>query len=59
MINLFCRILFLVFSVFILIKTSFYGFYEFNALKNKSGGIAIIVFSFMVMILTNVVVFIK
>ena len=49
--------IFIVVSLFILIKTIFYGVYEIKTEKNKSGGISVIVFSVFVVLFCNVVVF--
>lgn len=59
MFNLLFRAIFLIISVFILIKTCFYGSFEINTQKNKSGGIAIIVFAIISIVLANVVLFIE
>lgn len=49
------KIIFLIISVFILFKTMGYGIYEINEKENKTGGIAVIVFSFTVVIFANLV----
>ena len=46
-------------SLFILIKTIFYGVYEINSENNKSGGIAVICFSVLVVIFANIIVFFR
>lgn len=57
--NLFYHFTFVVISIFILVKTIFYGLYEINTENNKSGGISVIVFSVLVVVFTNVVVFLR
>ena len=51
--------IFLLITGFILIKTIFYGLYEINTLKNKVGGIVVICFSIIVIIFTNLIVFLR
>lgn len=55
----FFKILFLLFSIFVLIKTIFYGIYEINTEQNKIGGISVICFCVVVLIFSNVVIFFK
>lgn len=55
--NLIYHFTFIVVSIFILIKTIFYGIYEINSENNKSGGIAVICFSVLVVIFSNIIVF--
>ena len=43
-------------SLFILIKTIFYGLYEINSENNKSGGIAVICFSILVVVFVKIIV---
>ena len=50
---------FIAVSLFILIKSIFYGIYEFNSENNKSGGIAVICFSVLVVIFANIIVFFR
>lgn len=57
--NFLYHFIFIIVTIFILIKTIFYGLHEFNTQNNKSGGIAIICFSVLVVIFANVVVFIR
>lgn len=59
MINYFFNFLFFIFSIFVLLKSVFYALYEIKSQDNKSGGIAVIVFSVIVIVLANVVVFLK
>ena len=42
--------LFIVFSIFILLKTIGYGIYEIREQKNKIGGFSVIIFSIFVVI---------
>ena len=49
------KIIFLIISVFILFKTIGYGIYEIKEKENQTGGIAVIVFSLIVVIFANVV----
>lgn len=57
--NFLYHFIFIIITIYILLKTIFYALYEFNTLNNKSGGIAIICLSFLVVIFTNIIVFIK
>ena len=59
MINYFFNFLFFIFSIFVLLKSVFYALYEIKSQDNKSGGIAVIVFSVVVLVLANIVVFLK
>lgn len=59
MINYFFNFLFFIFSIFVLLKSVFYALYEIKSQDNKSGGIAVIVFSVIVIVLANGVVFLK
>lgn len=59
MVNIFYRFLFLIFSIFVLLKSVFYVLYEIKSQDNKSGGIAVICFTIVVLIFTNIVVFLK
>ena len=59
MINYFFNFLFFIFSIFVLLKSVFYALYEIKSQYNKSGGVAVIVFSVIVIVLANVVVFLK
>lgn len=54
--NLVYHVLFLLLSLFILLKTIGYAFYEINTIKNKSGGIVVIAFSILVVIFANVMI---
>lgn len=59
MVNIFYHFLFLIFSVFVLLKSVFYALYEIKTQENKSGGVAVIVFTIIVLVFANVVVFLK
>ena len=59
MINYFFNFLFFIFSIFVLLKSVFYALYEIKSQDNKSGWVAVIVFSVIVIVLANVVVFLK
>lgn len=59
MINYFFNFLFFIFSIFVLLKSVFYALYEIKSQDNKSGGVAVIVFSVIVLVLANLVVFLK
>ena len=59
MVNIFYRFLFLIFSIFVLLKSVFYALYEIKSQDNKPGGIAVICFTIVVLIFTNIVVFLK
>lgn len=51
--------IFIIVTIFILLKTIFYGIYEINTENNKSGGIAVICFSILVIIFANIIVFFR
>lgn len=59
MVNIFYHFLFLIFSIFVLLKSIFYALYEIKTQDNKSGGIAVICFTIIVLIFTNIIVFLK
>lgn len=59
MINYFFNFLFFIFSIFVLLKSVFYALYEIKTQDNKSGGVAVIIFSVVVLVIANVVVFLK
>lgn len=50
---------FIVVTIFILIKTISYGLYEIKTQDNKSGGIAVICFSIIVVVFANIISFIR
>lgn len=51
--------LFIITSIFILFKAIGYGIYEVKELQNKSGGIFVIVFSFLVVIFFDIIILLK
>jgi len=53
------RIVIIILSLFICIKTISYGIYEFKENNNHFGGIFVIVFAIISSILPNIAVFIK
>lgn len=59
MIIIIYRFLYIVFSIYFLIKSIFYTMYEINSENNKSGGIAFIVFSVFTLIFSSVVILIR
>ena len=59
MVNIFYHFLFLIFSVFVLLKSVFYALYEIKTQDNKTGGVAVIVFTVIVLVFANIVVFLK
>ena len=56
MFSIIYHVLFLVISLFILMKTIGYALYEINTIKNKIGGIVVISFSILVVIFSNVII---
>ena len=52
-------LIFLVISIFILLKVIGYAVYEIKELNNKSGGIAVISFSALVVVFANVMMWIR
>ena len=57
--NFLFQFIFIAVTIFILIKTIFYGLYEINTENNRSGGIAVICFSVLVVVFSNVITFIR
>lgn len=51
--------LFIITSIFILFKVIGYGIYEIKEMKNKSGGIAVITFSTIVVIFFIVMIILR
>lgn len=49
-------LLFILISLYVLIKTIYYGFYEIKENNNKTGGIVVISFSVIVFIFFNIVI---
>lgn len=52
-------LIFLIVTIFVLLKVTGYAIYEIKELNNKSGGIIIISFSALVVIFANVMMWIK
>ena len=59
MTNLIYDLIFLLFTLYVLLKVIGYGIYEIKTLHNKSGGIAIIAFSSLVIVFINIMVFLQ
>ena len=59
MVNIFYHFLFFVFSIFVLLKSVFYDLFEIKSQYNKYCGIDVICFTIVVLIFTNIVVFLK
>lgn len=57
--NLLYHFVFVIVTIFILIKTIFYGMFEIKTQNNKSGGIAVICFSIVVIVFANIMVFLR
>lgn len=55
----FYRLIFLCFSIFILLKSISYSLYEIKEKQNKTGGIAVISITIATLILTNIFIFIR
>lgn len=49
-------LLFILISLYVLIKTIYYGIYEIKENDNKTGGITVISFSVIVFIFFNIVI---
>lgn len=49
--------IFLLITFYCLIKAIFYGIYEIENKNNKSGGITVIVFSTLVVVFSNIIMF--
>ena len=56
MISLFYHLLFLIFSLYILIQSVSYGMYEINEQNNKFGGRIVILFTIFSVIFSNIIV---
>lgn len=57
--NFVYHFIFIVVTIFILIKTISYGLYEIKTQDNKSGGIAVICFSIIVVVFANIISFLR
>lgn len=56
MLNLFYHVLFLVFTIYVLIQSVSYGLYEINEQKNKIGGRVVILFTIFSVVFSNIIV---
>jgi len=56
MLNIFYHILFLIFTIYSLIKCISYGLYEIHEQKNKIGGFSVIFFSIFSIVFSNIMV---
>lgn len=56
MLSLVYHVLFFILSAYILLKSIGYALYEINTIQNKTGGIVVIAFSVIVVIFSNVMV---
>lgn len=56
MLTFFYHILFLIFTIYVLIKSVSYGLYEINEEKNKVGGRIVILFTIFSVIFSNIIV---
>lgn len=56
MVSLFYHILFLIFTIYVLIRSIAYGLYEINEQKNKFGGRLVILFAIFSAIFSNIMV---
>lgn len=54
--NFIYDLLFVLISLYVLIKTIYYGIYEIKQNNNKTGGIVVISFSIVVFIFFNLVI---
>lgn len=54
--NIVYHVLFLMISLYILLKAIGYALYEINTINNKAGGIVVITFSVLVVIFSNVMI---
>ena len=59
MFNFIYDIIFAIASLYILAKAIAYGIYEKNTENNKYGGISVIIFSVLVTIFVNIIIWIK
>ena len=59
MVDIFFNFLFIIFNIYVLLKTIFYDLYEIKTQENKSGGIAIIVFSIIILTFATLFIFLK
>ena len=53
------QILFLFITLYILLRAVAYAIYEIQTLKNKTGGITVIVISTLIVVFVNIIMFFK
>lgn len=56
MVSLSYHILFLIFTIYVLIRSISYGLYEINEQKNKFGGNLVILFTIFSVVFSNIMV---
>ena len=56
MYNTFYNSIFLIVNIYFTIKATAYGFYEINTKNNRYGGLCVIIFSIIVSIFTNIII---
>jgi len=56
MLNSIFHVLFLIFTLYVLVNTISYGIYEFKNEDNKYGGICVIIFTIFSVIFSNIAV---
>ena len=59
MVDIFFNFLFIIFNIYVLLKTIFYALYEIKTKENMSGGIAIILFSIIILTFATLFIFLK
>ena len=57
--NIIYQILFLFITLYILLRAVAYAIYEIKTLKNKTGGITVIVISTLIVVFVNIIMFFK
>ena len=53
------RIVIVILSIFMVLKTFFYGIYEIKNNENKSGGIAVIFISLLSAIMCDIIIYLR
>lgn len=56
MLAIFYHLLFLIFTLYTLIQSVSYGFYEIKEQNNKIGGISVILFTIFSVVFSNIIV---
>ncbi len=51
--------IFLLFTIYVLIKTISYGLYEYRNENNKYGGVCIIIFSLLCVLYSNIMIWLN